>query len=186
LLYTGGDNRYLPQSTTGLADWNFIHDGTGASGYTVFHPTGTATTQVLQSTQTPSASVRGFMLIYNGTDETLTFRIANGSGTYLVNATCAVGECPIDETHAVVWAVSDGGSPEWAVWLDGALLISGSFTGDPNTTQNANGRFSAGATHSGTLELDGKLARHGVIASRISDAQVDGVMAYLTQTYGIA
>jgi hypothetical protein len=73
-----------------------------------------------------------------------------------------------------------------AVWLDGALLISGSFTGDPNTTQNANGRFSAGATHSGTLELDGKLARHGVIASRISDAQVDGVMAYLTQTYGIA
>jgi hypothetical protein len=137
-------------------DMAFLHDGTGSTLIMVLYPTSGG--YILDTGVKSSASNVGISLEYILGSERPRLRIANGSGTYLVEQVIgSLGDLPAS-TPALL-TIRVGGTPDWEMRINGVVPTngSGSFTGSPSSSDPTDG-LTLGNRSDGTSPYGGKVA----------------------------
>jgi len=113
------------------AEGNFVamNNGTGFLVWAVFTATSASTSQYMLGTSNASTEV-GFRMLYNGTQERMTFNISNGT-TDIVSVALPDGIIPLNTQIRLVFWVKDGLAPgdEIQCIVNDVTRLAGTVTG---------------------------------------------------------
>lgn len=121
-------------SSRAASAWRYVHDGTGVSEFHVFYVV-SATTSYYATTEGGGAGVGGGLGVTTGPVVLIRWRTTAGAG--LISQ--SLGALALNAWGTWRFTYLNGGSPEWALYTNGALGGSGSDgstpnSGDPNST----------------------------------------------------
>ncbi len=110
-----------------------LHDGTGVTLGIAFKPTKDSdATQTLFTTHNFLSTDTGAGIIVNTSANTLGLRVADGTGTFVVNVDTAGGVIAAGNVHRLVYAFGDNGSgDDYQLWLDGTKILNGTISVTP-------------------------------------------------------
>ena len=174
-------NDYMP--TTGvLADWAFLHSTADATAYIVFRPsTVSKDDQILMyGIADLVAGARGLALMYHGTRQTAEVFAGCGVSARLATIIGATDEAARDTLHIMVYRKNSAG---FEMYLDGALLVSGTWNGVPSATAaTLFPAFGGTVSYITTRQFEGKMYEAGILTSYANPA---AITAYCRARYGI-
>lgn len=138
------------------ADWKPGHDGTGVNiGLDLFCGNTAAATQIIYTTMTTisAASIGGF-LQWDQVAQNVDLQIANGVA-WVIRVSSAPGSVTANARHRFAFSYKH---PDWALWMDGLVLMSGQVVLTPSSS-NPTQRLFVGAA-SAARRWTGKLAEN--------------------------
>lgn len=153
------DENQALQSSASLTELRFLHDGTGCTIYAFvnFDATTDATNVLIDSNGSAPGNT-GIFLAYDANIERVITRIGNGTGSYLFNVASGTGSVPKGATYLFTFRCKSGETSEYEVFINKVSLLSGAFTGSPNTGNATYGLYFGGrASSPNTLGLDGSI-----------------------------
>lgn len=162
-------------SSVAASAWEYLHNSS-----TIFIPiysNNTGTTQYVFDTLQIAATNVGIGMWFNGTSNTISMRIGNGSGTYVANVTAAGGSVARGTAH--VLEISIG--PTYDVMCDGATILSGVLAGLSAAAPAAALRLGGPASNS----IVGEFGAWYAVQGQLSATARTRIRRYLAARHGI-
>src|ERR1051326_4451681 len=181
------------------ASWKPMHDGTGASWWTVLRVTDTGMRTIFDTGATVSTLGCGVCMRVDGSRGRINIEFTNGGGSgYLIDNVGGAwwtwnGTFKIGTPHILFVTFSEADSPDIHIWLDGQLLASLS-KGDrekptpetrPFGTANPSYPLRLLAANGGIQLFAGELAEFGVTSDSLSTAHRRAIEDWAAEHYGI-
>lgn len=184
---------------TDVEPWKPLHDGSGASWWTVLRATGDHVMTILDTGGMAATTGCGVIMRIDGSRGRLGIEFTNGGGSgYLIDNVGGAwwtwnGTFKIGVPHIVVVTFSEADNPDIHIWLDGSLLASLS-KGDrekptpetrPFGTANPAYPLQLFAAGTGLWPFGGELAEFGVARGSLTTADRRALEDWAAAHYGI-
>ncbi len=181
------------------APWKPLHDGSGASWWTVLRATGTSTHTILDTGGMGPTIGFGMCMRVDGERERLGIEMCNGGGSgYLIDNVLGNwwtwnGTFKRGVPHVLVVTYNTADSPDIQMWLDGRLLGSLSI-GDREKPTPETRPIGAGVPTkplrllgavNGIWPFGGEMAELGIASGSLSAAQRRGIEDWAAEYYGV-
>lgn len=166
-------------STLPLANWRFLHDGSGCEVCMICAPT-IAGTHGLFATLTTNPGV----LMYANASGNLVGQVNNAAGALWTSpAMSAASVMPVNSATAIGYAYKEGSTPEGSLYRKGASLFGRDTDAAPSSS-NPNGSLTIGAQHTGGFPMTG-LVCDLLVANRVDATLHAALYRYAALRYGI-
>lgn len=176
--FDGVDDRLV--SSLASSSFTFLHDGSGATIYSVVR-TSTSAVHTIAATSTGAAASIGVLHRYN-TGFAASYAMADGTAVRIaINGAAASVSTGLFDVMASTLASAD--TPDASVYVQGTSVITGNAAAFVGTAPAAT--LIVGATPSGTLPLAGDLVCLLVYVGSHDTAQRAAVLAALAAKYGV-
>lgn len=168
-----------------------LHDGTGMTAIMVFHSVGVGTQTLLLTAPIPRTNFTGIVVLYDGTDESVTVTISNGLNIgFVIDETTATGSLPNNQTHilTISYDESRAAGEEFQIRLvtfaSGVLsepktLVSTASSGEPPVSTNPLVVLQIG--NSARDQLEAFVGEYVIIEGSLLEFQQREVEEYLSR-----
>jgi hypothetical protein len=163
--------------------WTFLHDGTGASKFTVFRmdSTGPASQRFAQTTNA-SATERGFFMQFEA--GLVSLRVSNGSGTWLnIWNNNSTPHYVKDNSRWQMWGYVDG--TQYSRVSNSTLTNSDDVSQDPSSGVPTR-VYRVGASSTGTGLFKGWIAADLYYDHVLTNAEITALGTWANRVYGVA
>lgn len=176
--FDGVDDRLV--SSLPMSSWAFLHNGDGATIYSVVR-TATSAVHTIAATSTGAAASIGVLHRYN-TGFAASYAMADGTALRIaINGAAASVNTGLFDVMASTLASAD--TPDASVYVQGVSVTSGNAAAF--TASNPSSTLIVGANPSGAFPLGGDLVCLLVYNVPHAAAQRAAVMAFLAAKYGV-